>query len=231
MKFKTAKSLATYERVLAAAEQLFQKQGYDATTMRDLARESQLGLGALYYYFKSKEELVLTFYEQINQQCSQQFQAQLPGYHSLDEALRQFLKLKLALLEPRRGLLRVILKEAVDPDSPLCPLHPASRVALDSSLGIFQEMAGRLEGLKGKEQVQRARFLWLAHMGVLNYWLHDRTAGFRATYAVVDTLLSFLKLASLAARIPGMKGLQNRLRSHVDDLFEGGAGEVCPELV
>jgi AcrR family transcriptional regulator len=44
--------------ILAAAIRCFARDGFHRTTMRDVLRESGASAGALYLYFKSKEELV-----------------------------------------------------------------------------------------------------------------------------------------------------------------------------
>ena len=222
MNFKTAKSAETFERVLAAAGTLFRRKGFAGATMRELASESQLGLGALYYYFRSKEELVLVFYERINQQSLLLFQEQTS--RDLAGAMGDFLQLKLQLLTPHRDLMRVIMKEAIDPESPLCPLNPAAAAPLNLSLGVFSEMTARFEGLQGRAQTERARMLWLIHMAVLGYWLHDRSPNYKATLSTLGTLASFLKLSSLALKIPGMRGFQTRLSGHISDLFDGPGG-------
>jgi len=44
--------------ILRAAETLFQKWGIKKTAMEDIAREAGKGKSTLYYYFKSKEEIL-----------------------------------------------------------------------------------------------------------------------------------------------------------------------------
>jgi AcrR family transcriptional regulator len=46
-------------QILAAAAACFARQGYHATSMDDVVRESGLSVGAIYSYFPSKEELFL----------------------------------------------------------------------------------------------------------------------------------------------------------------------------
>lgn len=46
------------EGILASAAKVFAERGYHQTSMRDLARASGVSLSGLYYYFKSKEELL-----------------------------------------------------------------------------------------------------------------------------------------------------------------------------
>jgi AcrR family transcriptional regulator len=50
-------------QILAAAMACFARQGYHATSMDDVVRESGLSVGAIYSYFPSKEELFLTLSE------------------------------------------------------------------------------------------------------------------------------------------------------------------------
>ena len=45
------------ERLIKAAKFLFHKQGFTNTTLADIAEESKVPLGNVYYYFRTKEEL------------------------------------------------------------------------------------------------------------------------------------------------------------------------------
>ena len=60
----TTKSDETRARILAAAIDLFRRRGFDATTMREIAAEAEMATGAAYYYFDSKDAIVLAFYDQ-----------------------------------------------------------------------------------------------------------------------------------------------------------------------
>jgi TetR/AcrR family transcriptional regulator, transcriptional repressor of aconitase len=45
-------------QILQAAQRCFARKGFDQTTMQDIFRESGLSAGAVYRYFKSKDDLV-----------------------------------------------------------------------------------------------------------------------------------------------------------------------------
>ncbi len=45
------------KKILSSGKKLFLKKGYANTTMRDICREAVLSTGAVYFYFKSKEEI------------------------------------------------------------------------------------------------------------------------------------------------------------------------------
>jgi len=71
---KSAKGAVTRDQILDAAGRLIHLQGYHCTSLDDVLRESGVGKGNFYYYFKSKEEL---------------------GYAIIDRLVRAFLDLTL----------------------------------------------------------------------------------------------------------------------------------------
>jgi TetR/AcrR family transcriptional repressor of nem operon len=54
---KRAKGAVTRDQILSAAARLIHVQGYQSTSLDDVLRESGVGKGNFYYYFKSKEDL------------------------------------------------------------------------------------------------------------------------------------------------------------------------------
>ena len=68
------------EKIIEAASALFARNGYDGTSMRDIAAESGILAGSLYYYFASKEEMFAAVHEQaINRLCTGTLQAINPA--------------------------------------------------------------------------------------------------------------------------------------------------------
>ena len=61
------------QAVLEAAEAYFLEVGYEAFSMAQLAKKAGLVKGTLYLYFKTREELFLTLYEQSLMRWSQVF--------------------------------------------------------------------------------------------------------------------------------------------------------------
>ena len=55
-------------QILAAAMTCFARQGYHATSMDDVVRESSLSVGAIYSYFPSKEDLFLALSDHRTEQ-------------------------------------------------------------------------------------------------------------------------------------------------------------------
>ncbi len=61
-------------RLVEAADQLFHKQGVNTTTLANIAQLSEVPLGNVYYYFKSKESIVLAVIEYRRRILQQQFE-------------------------------------------------------------------------------------------------------------------------------------------------------------
>lgn len=53
------------EELLAAAGELFARQGFEGASMRDVARAVGMLPGSLYYHFASKEEMFLTVHAEV----------------------------------------------------------------------------------------------------------------------------------------------------------------------
>jgi TetR/AcrR family transcriptional regulator, transcriptional repressor for nem operon len=56
------------DRLVAGAREAIHRQGAEATTLADIAEASGVGLGNVYYYFKSKHELVAAVIESYAQE-------------------------------------------------------------------------------------------------------------------------------------------------------------------
>lgn len=58
-------------RIMRSACKLFMEQGFRKTTMRQIASDAQVGLGLINYYFKSKENIALSFYTRMRKRCKE----------------------------------------------------------------------------------------------------------------------------------------------------------------
>src|ERR1700692_74784 len=61
-------------RLLSAAVDLVYQNGFDATSLADIAREAKVPLGNVYYYFKTKDEIGEAIVERRLEQLSAQRQ-------------------------------------------------------------------------------------------------------------------------------------------------------------
>src|SRR4029079_10888044 len=62
----TAQGTAARERLYATATQSIAARGYEATTLRDIAKEAGVSVGLLYRYFPSKQAIVIALYDELS---------------------------------------------------------------------------------------------------------------------------------------------------------------------
>ncbi|MFD9705473.1 TetR/AcrR family transcriptional regulator [Lentzea sp. NPDC059081] len=53
---------ATEQKIIDAAVRLFASQGYDATSVQEIVQAAEVTKGALYHYFRSKDDLLFEIY-------------------------------------------------------------------------------------------------------------------------------------------------------------------------
>ena len=61
-----SQGVETRERILDVAQELFTRQGYDKTSLRDIAEQLQITKAALYYYFERKEDILLELHLRLH---------------------------------------------------------------------------------------------------------------------------------------------------------------------
>jgi TetR/AcrR family transcriptional regulator, transcriptional repressor for nem operon len=61
------------ERLMEAAKELIHRQGLAQTTLADIAGESGVPLGNVYYYFKTKDEIASAVIEEYRQEMNETF--------------------------------------------------------------------------------------------------------------------------------------------------------------
>ncbi len=56
-------AVGTYDRILQVAQRLFVRQGYTATSMRQIAEEAGIGKATIYHHFSDKRSMVMALLE------------------------------------------------------------------------------------------------------------------------------------------------------------------------
>jgi AcrR family transcriptional regulator len=170
------KSEETRQRILQAALKLFQERGFDAATMRDIAKEAGLATGAAYYHFSSKDAIVMEFYRRSLAGMQPKIEAALEEAGGLEERLYQLIRVKWAHFAPHRGVLRTLLRNGADPAYPLSPFSPQTkeiravdiegfrRSLIDCGVRIPKDLAPHLPEI-----------LWFFQMGAIYFWVIDES--------------------------------------------------------
>src|SRR3954470_12074360 len=110
-----SKAEETRGRILSAALDLFRERGFEQTTMREVAREAGVALGSAYYYFESKEAIVMAFYHQAQDSMLDVIDEALPKQKGLKARLRTIIDVKFQFFGPNRKFLGALLGHTADP--------------------------------------------------------------------------------------------------------------------
>ena len=81
------------EQLLASARKLFVKRGYRGTTIDEIAKKTKLTKGAVYFHFKSKEDIFLELVKSISDHNRATLEAQLGQSVSPSEFFSTLLQL------------------------------------------------------------------------------------------------------------------------------------------
>ena len=215
------KSEATRKQILSAALELFRKQGFEAATMREIARSAGVATGAAYYYFDSKDAIVLAFYDQAQRDMAPLLEQALVESKDLEESIRRIIRIKLDYFEPSRAFLGA-LSAHTDPQHPLSPFSEQSRAIREADIAFF---ARAIEGSRSRVPDDLKPYLpgllWLYQMGLILFWIYDRTDDQSKTRALLD---KSLRVVVRLVKLSGLP-LMRPLRRMVTDLMDAAMGE------
>ncbi|HKD12693.1 MAG TPA: TetR family transcriptional regulator [Thermoanaerobaculia bacterium] len=217
-KLSTPKAEETRRRILQAALGLFQEKGFAETTIREIAREASVATGAAYYYFPSKEAIVMAFYAQTQEEMQELTRKPMAEESDLRARLKAILDLKFEQLRPYQKALGAVFASAADPASPISPFGDQTQAIRDQSIRIFREA---LEGSDVKVPSDLAdhlpRLLWLYHMGLVLFWIHDRSPRQKRTERLMnrslDLIVRLLRVSRFRILAPLRKAGVELLRS------------------
>ncbi|SCK13783.1 transcriptional regulator, TetR family [Streptomyces sp. AmelKG-E11A] len=146
--------------------------------MRAIAKEAGVSVGNAYYYFDGKEHLIQGVYDRISVEHARAVRPILDRETDFEARLAGVLTAWVDISEPYHEFAAQFFKNAADPESPLSPFSPESEGARDAAIDVHREV---LAGSKAKVPDDLAdivpEMLWLAQMGLVLYWVFDRSEG------------------------------------------------------
>lgn len=215
----TRKGGETRERILDTALELFRTQGYAETTMRQIADAADVAVGNAYYYFASKEALILAFYERNHADHLALLGDALEETKDFRDRLSVVVRAKVDAAMPYRRLSTKLFTTAADPESPLSPFSPASAPLRDEAVRLMGSVATGSSLRVGKDlRDDLPELLWLYLMGVILYWVHDSSEGCEKTYALIDRTVPLVERLISLAKLPVVRPIVRELVGMLDDL-------------
>jgi len=200
----------TREHILNVAEKLFAEHGLDRVSIRDIAREAQVNLGAVNYHFQSRERLVIEIFSRclspLNRARLEALaaleQASGPRGPSVKKILGAFIRpaVELALQDATREQARNLLM---------------GRVVAESDPALQEWMRKEMEPLLQRYDKALHRALpRLGHEDI--FW------GMSFTFGALNHLLM-----SAAKPVPIWKRVNTPLTAQIERLINFAVAGIC----
>ncbi|MFD5093651.1 TetR family transcriptional regulator [Amycolatopsis thailandensis] len=225
-----AKSEETRSLIVATALRLFAENGYDRTTMRAIAGEAGVSVGNAYYYFASKDQLIQGFYDEIAKGHLTMARQAIEGERDFSERLKTVLLTWLDVAEPYHRFGTQLFVNAADPESPLSPFSEESTPARESSVGLMRDVIdGSDAKLDPDLRDELPDLLWLYQMGVVLFWVHDRSRGQKRSRVLVERTVPLIARLVGLSRLRVLRPVSREIVSLIRDLSK--RDDAAPDRV
>ncbi len=170
--------------------------------MREIASAAEVAVGAAYYYFPSKEAIVMAFYERSQGEMSAAIIKTLDQSSSLEDRLRGIILYKFEYFATNRKLLGALSAHA-DPQHPLSPFSRETRHIREQDVGFFERAVEESRvRLPASIKPYFPRLLWLYQMGLILFWVYDHSPGQERTNILFEKTLRMILIGLRLAGIP-----------------------------
>lgn len=208
----------TKSKILEAALELFRERGYEAATMRAIAKRARVSLGNAYYYFGSKEHLIQAFYDRTHAEHIAAVGPELDGSRDLRGRLLWVMRKKLETIQPYHQFAGVLFRSASDPTSPLNPFSRESEPVRREATAVFARVVDGVHAISKDLREELPNLLWLYHMGIVLYWIHDESEGQWRTWKLMERSVDLIAKVVAVASMSGLGPVRRKILGLVRDL-------------
>ncbi len=214
----TQKAEQKRQRILDTALHLFGTKGYEKTTMREIAAEAGSSLGLAYRYFTSKEELVLSLYRRLALEFETQANTLLPA--PLAERFHGAMLAQFMLMAPHRDTLGALFGAALNPQSVVGIFGESTAdVRRQTRKTFVTVVTGATDAPREPQVSNLATVLYGMHLGLILFWLQDRSPEARTTYELLAFARDMLALMRPILVLPPVAKALVRLAGILGPMF------------
>jgi len=178
-------------KIINTAVELFSENGFETTSMKQIAREAGIGDATIYKYFANKDKLIYGYYGLMATETAQQFLAEddLSEY-SLQEKLQLLIDIYLNNFLPNREFVCDSINMIMQSPSILFKdVAPVREEFIDLIRNLLNdaEQAGEIAQSPFTDATAKLANDYL--LAVLLYWVNDDSEEFSNTTQMVDMSL------------------------------------------
>lgn len=190
---KTPKAQKSREQILQAAFTLFRQKGYEETSMRDIAKEAGMAVGAAYYYFRTKDEMILEIYSRTQRESEIFNREKCSETRNFRKRFSGLLFYRLGLIEEHRKLFVVLTQKGINPSNSLSPFSAETANLRIAAVRLIEDT---IEGsdLKISSTLRPIlpQLLWFFQMAVILFWALDTSRDQSRTRRLVEVALNLM---------------------------------------
>lgn len=107
------------EGIIEAAIRVFAEKGFYVAGMRDIAEEAKVSIGAIYHYFRGKEEILIEIFRREIAARRRFFEELRRSGLPIPERIKKVLQMHFERIKENKELVKVMLLERLDPEESL----------------------------------------------------------------------------------------------------------------
>lgn len=207
---RTSKGQQTKADLLRHALDAFVEDGYQAASMRAIALRAGVSLSHAYYYFESKEDIVLELLTALRNEQLQLCNAQLDEGNTLEANIRIVFDANVKVMEKYHDFGPSFLKVLLSRD-----LQNSELTQIEMSLWERVVAGARpLPPLGIRRDLPR--FLWLLSRQIFSSWAYDNSPQQRRSLALMRSIAPVIGKFAILCRLPVVRSLFEDVLSLMD---------------
>jgi AcrR family transcriptional regulator len=218
MKINEQDKQLTRVRILNAAVDVITIRGFKNATMREIAKEAQVGDATIYNYFPTKEKVLYGYCEYVQQEVLQELK-EISNFHefTVHEQLQQLVETNLRVWLPAREFLQQVFDLSFG--APLVGFTHLEETKRLFTAMVVDLLDAAIEAGEIPDQPYREllpRLFWDYMTAILGYWLKDSSEGFANTTQVIDRSMEMIAVVLQAGLVGKSLDLMSFIfRTHI----------------
>ena len=158
------------QEILRTSARLFQQQGYDATSMNDVAAALKLSKGGLYHHFQSKEEILFNLMNHAMDITEERVLKPAKAVPDPVERLRTLIRLHIGVVLSERDREITVMLHENHPLSPM--LRKRINMRKKDYIHFVENLVTEVHRLRGSKGTVTPRAAAFAMLGMIN-WIYQ----------------------------------------------------------
>ena len=170
-------SAVTKAKILSVAEKLFSEHGFDGTRVDDLAEKAGVNKALIYYYFKSKDDILDALFTSAIQDVIQVIEQTYEDMQIDEEEIENIFNVLLELISRKKRIISVMLMESLKGGTAQRPhLFKVADYFIDGEVETIEQLF-RSKGITELAEEDRKRMLvaefFTGILPIINYVVYS----------------------------------------------------------